>query len=131
MLAHPGHLKLHPLRAHVKREGQGKMHPYVEIEFNGDKWKSSHHEGHNVEWNGHEHWEHKIHEAGLDHVLTVKLMDHEGIFHSDEGIGHCKFEVKRLCHHNKKHEWEEEVIIEHAGMQAGHIIFRCHFEPHH
>ena len=128
MLAHKGHIKMHPIKAHVNHDGQGEVHPFVKIHFQHSDWESSHHKGHNVEWNGHEHWEHKVEHT--EHEIEIWLKDHEGIFHGpDKFIGHAKFNIGKLTHQHG--EWEERVDVHREGHEAGHIIFRMHFQREH
>merc|ERR1712070_796018 len=111
MLAHKGKLKLRPLKAHIKREGiVDHVKPFIHISINGghDEWKSDHKHGHH-----------------LDHIIEIKMMDHEGLL-NNEPIGHFKDEVKVFCHGEGQHEMEIE--LKHMGHCAAVVVMHVHFD---
>ena len=123
MLAHNGHLKLRPLRAHIKREGiVDHVKPFLHIECENHTWKSDHKHGHNPEW-GHEgHWEHHVEKH---HEMTIKLMDHEGLL-DNEPIGHWKDNAGKFTH--KEGQNEVEIELMHMGHVAATVLMHVHLD---
>jgi len=124
-MMHKGHLKLRPIRAHVKREGiVDHVKPFLLIEFNGEHWKSGHKQGHNVEWGHDGHMDlHVKHPHEEDIVL--KLKDHEGLL-DNEPIGHCTVKAGTFTHHEGQHEHEIELM--HMGHVAATMVIHAHFD---
>ena len=127
MFAHKGHIKIHPVTAHIMRDGEHigeELEPKLLINFGEDEWHSDARKGRNPEWAMGCHWEHHV--ADPQNDIHFKIIDHRGMFHKDEPLAHVCFKIAELCHGEGEHE--KEIILHHQGQEACKLIVKIHFK---
>ena len=130
MLAHKGHIKIHPVTAHVLRNGEGldeHLEPKLYINFADDEWHSDARKGRNPEWDLGCHWKHHVHDPQND--VHFKLIDHKGVFHKDQPIAHMTCKIADFCHHEGEKEFE--LMLHHEMHEGAKLLIKVHFERDH
>ena len=125
MFAKPGHLKLHPVTAHITRPGIPEhLEPELHIQFQDKEWHSDHRQGRNPEWDLGCHFEHHVREGCLENEIIFKMIDHKGLFHKDEPIGVHRCHVKHFCHEYGEHE--KTIMLQHDGNDVCELLLKIH-----
>eukprot|EP00347_Sterkiella_histriomuscorum_P008348 403345445 len=100
----------------------GKMDPFVQIEYNGNKYKTRVHQGggKTPSWNH----EIQLHVGGLNDDLTLKVMDEDVT--KDDFIGMTLIKMSSLCINNGVRDW---FSINYKTKSAGQVLLETRYIP--